>query len=1562
MYWKPHIKYILLSILLLLSSPASCGFFSAIGECVSDPCNCGRDEKKRTEYWGYTDDGSLAGHTRNTDKNCPPYDKLDNRVGCLKRFDTPGKFEVYYNEFCAEHSPVSNYYQPQVRVRIQTCNVACWTHSKTLNWDGQCVSYEGPLGIPLTRLCARVALPANGEKGSPEYRSADPGYSKYKYARGKGYAKTYRDRSINENDTYFMMDSTGWEVEIPSFIDADGNPFQQKMPKICVYEDFTVLDIIRGKFDLIDIMPNSQAMHYNPGTHPVVKVITSIIRFASQMKKMLPNLLLKVLSFIPGLDFLAPVLDFIFYLINWQAELLAWVLENVGRINNSVGDYPIGCVELPLGPYPPPFPKTLQDFPQAPTLNNICAYNDKPSKAKPCVPSNVKNNYINNAVRIGYDNLVPLCDNLDEEDLELEDGESPRCAMLDGGLTTASILHQSLQNDVIPACDQEGVNGLCADFLRRKHFCDITYDSGDQPYNFNCKAGYRLVYGLKRGTNITKQLYYDEAIPECKQDSEDACQMIWGINIGPFMDVSLKFPEREYFYMTGEIRKNVSMYATPFNQSTDPSAQIQDTRRKGRFDISVSRQTMEDSETGYTQESQEICAYDKTFPGLTRVVGCVARPKPPLPMKIQNCADSDAKLTCRSTMFDPKMIVGFEAEGGDVGTIDETYGILGIQHISPSGVDDSAAVINLAGYDVKAVATDDDFRVMPFTGSDALSQSIITGNYKDNKLPFYVYRDTVVPRSGAVYLNGLAYNNQVYYGGGTKVCISKVPELSCTPESEENCVLSGLSYSDYTNCDNFNNVLRQNYPGLRMCVLEERSDACDNVEEIAGKQPLIIRRCNDTEYCYAYKNDQTFAKLHPSISGLPNPEPPTDADKEEAEALFSRPVCTVDLTLEGRIDPAPNAGAVLPRDVHYEFEKSEPVTKLEKYQVQLDYFNTLQEVFNIFQQAVEQQQQADEAHAEVQNKYSAERDAAIANADRLNQDAQSSWSLARNVPDDSDEAWQTYLAQKAEAAEEGSLAVVNAPYPQKAVEVAKAAADQIKSQYQNSLSGSYRTFHAELGDVYEAQKLIVDQPTLEHASSLLNIAIADKAAFAEEYNQQLGMANNGSNIDSALAATRAKTVVEQGLCTSIPQPSCRAVGNQGSSTGFVGWESAQYGELSHATSQCPAGKHPRDDEGLQRYCLYDQVSGTVAFESIAENYKGCSEAWSCFSEDNEGEATGFVAWPAAEMGRESVVKECPLGYDPKKEARGEPLKRLCRFDAALGKAKLESADGKGCEFAPRPCYVISSEINRVERWRYYAKTWIRDAYDNKEETYEPDGKSKTLDLKTRQKMYHTSQNYQNFAGFTQGSKSGSGKYQYVFQTPVYGFFDGWGAYHSHINLNIGDSTTIKSMYFSQVRYKDALMITMNGHNVFSYPSNGFSNNVQDEINDTDDDVVLKDRFEASGTTGVIKKRGTGSQKIDFLNIEGNNDLFAKLGIASDGPGSDGILALVLNFELDCDDYDRSQYDSYKDAYLANDTGVPSKKAAAAAAAAAEADSNAAASTNDSALDQQTSSPSGTLGF
>lgn len=1204
-------KFLLIYCLLITFS-AQADIFSDLLACIMNPCSCGLSgsDKYHVEIWGKDKNGDPIVHTYDKGMWCPPYNKIEGREGCLKGAALPGHLETYYNYYCVEKAADSTFQNPRIRVRIQMCNVGCWTHTKTLSWAGECVVYEGPYLYPTTRLCARVAMPEYGVRGTADYQQADHGYSQY-----------MGHRDVTDQ----VMNEEGDLIATSKLHDESGNILPDsnitRRPKVCVYLDYASWDLFAGRLDLLDIMPDSQPLHYNPGLSPMVQLIVAILKFGSEMWKMLPNLLLKFARAIPGIDVFGTVLDVIYFLINWEVSTVIWVLESVGKLNNSVAPDAVGCVEIPMGEIPPAYMDIATAIPLSLVVYPICPPGVSASSAKggiKCAKSSAINDYLNNALRIGYNKYIPVCKN----------GEDPKnddsCVTFYGQNISATVLHNTLTNDIIPRCDSFSPTGdkLC---VKYKHPLEC-HASGDRKV-LDCSAGFRVLYATKNGNQLSEPRYYydtNPALEDCRASSAPTenlqCQTIYGVNVGEFQDVQLKFPDKETSYSVDELYSVGTM--------TTSGGHVD------RFKVSLVRHDTLDPISGHNQSPSEICVYEivsdsnSVNQGAGRLIGCASRAPQPTPIAYQcgtqTFPNSTERLpvSCQSTMHEPRIVVGLKTNSAS------TYGTVGVTRLSSSGsLVEEGSKINLAGSVFTAIGTDDLLTQAPFSGPSAYSTGVLFGSYKDDIYPLSTSSSGVETKnSNAVYLRGLAYKNKGYYGGATKVCLSDLQAKSCVNDKTR-CVLARLAHSDYTDCKKFNKEIRQTYPGLKLCDASHKN--CPVKETINGGKQIKITRCSDNTYCYTY----------------------------DGVSKLSDEICVPSIKLSDREYPYQSLGIKLAQDQYYDMHKVDDDTSsvfskvITAYDQQKAAYKSVEaawliraNIANTIAKLPPNQPLPEQLKVDVENA-----DKALL--------ASRNWPLSPVPASGTNKQYDAMLAEKA---------------AEKAMQEQKVfVTDEVQKAYDDQYTA------------YLRQKDIVNAETYKVASDAQDKA--DKSIKAMNDKRTATLADNIKlPFNEALYGLRDKTAMEEGLCADVPQPGCAATGLSGFvQNGFSTWTSALYGQLSSGT--CYMGFIPKfgDRKSLKRYCLYDHDTGKVAFEPAGDKL-GCQVAPSCDAVAVGGKETGYASWSSALYDDFSTGK-CRAAYTP---INSTSMRRRCMVDTKTGLGVLEPVQGNiGCKYSPRACYV-----------------------------------------------------------------------------------------------------------------------------------------------------------------------------------------------------------------------------------------------------------------------------------
>lgn len=858
-------RYYLAFLLLLYSHQAYSSIWGDIWGCITDPCNCG--STTIDENWN---GGSLK-RTFKPDPVCPPWNRRDGRDfdNCLLQFDPPKAWTGFYLQHCAESTPESNYFSPKIRIRTQSCNpFACWSQTSTLHWDGDCVLWPGAFGLPLLRICARIAIPSFPPSNSnPDGVPADPGYT------------------VGEH-----LNNVGYPEADPKYANADGTLISYDQPKLCAYSDPGLVNLVSATgvhIDPMDWDPYRQPLHETTKTHPLIKVLIFLVENSGGAN---PAALLGTLldmigaEEIPGLNVLQVILKAIGKIFDLFTDLVILTLKSVGSLNGAVDLYRFGCVELPLGPYPPPFcPKLEQLFP-SPSIRPICSkkykditpenwkisYLDKYKGSElfiedsdtKCVVSKLSNNVIQNVVRISLDNLVPLCRG--DQNPEVTD----KCVKIKA-ITVASDAHtKSAYRDTIKKC-MNASDTHCVDTIRN-FSCNVTSPN-------SCQDGVRIVYAQQIGNTSTISNYYDNNIQDCINDSpphgHTTCQKIWGINTGEFIDVPVTFPT---------VQTQTVQNLTTLEQT----ANLTDSNNiKREFRITIARDDILDSslDPNLQRNTKSICASEGN-----QLIGCVNRILDNYTLKTYNCGVLTG-VSCPNTnpielYFIPKFVAQLETNPVIENGVSKTFKTstvvmpLSINTSSPPPSGVTEALVNLAGFTYSsfmAYISDDraQYVAAPFSGAKSINPSSIYGQYKDNKAP---YNSSGQEDTSAVYLNGLEYVNGKYIQGGTHSCLQSKNTEKCIPGiKENNCVLTKLAETDTIDCKIFKDKSVQ-YNNLGICKADDKD--CRDKETIAG---VTIRECGTAPaiyYCYVNNKNSNVE------------------------------VCKVTQDLKNRIIPAPNEG------------------------------------------------------------------------------------------------------------------------------------------------------------------------------------------------------------------------------------------------------------------------------------------------------------------------------------------------------------------------------------------------------------------------------------------------------------------------------------------------------------------------------------------------------------------------------------------------------------------------------------------------------------------------------
>jgi hypothetical protein len=820
----------IISICLLFPNLSQANIWGSVGACITDPCGCGCSNVHET--WN----GISKSYKYYC--NCPPYNKPTGRAGCLKKFSLPGESSVNYLSFCAEDPGGNSYFNPKVRVRMQACNVgACWTKAMNLNYDGQCTQWASPYGIPLLRLCARIAVPASSSANS----QSDDGYTSHEHLNSEG--ATVDDKKV-QTTVYDPVTETNIISSV--FIDR---------PKLCVYEDPWMLD---NALDLMDINPLYQPFHSGSGLSPIAEIMISIANMQMSLSQLMPQIMEQIGLPESLTNFLMKVINFV------GQDIVVATIKTFGQLNRDVRSH-LGCLEIPLGPFPPPYCSIMKPVSTAVTIDPICAtvtadtglcsgssdctiLSDAINKCMSSSIDGVTNNAINNMVRIGFDNFIPIC-------LPNTKGITPSTCVDILGVSTASAAHAF--KDILPVCG----SSPCVSTT-------LPVPSGNN--------GFRILYAIQYGATIfPPNTYYSTGTPDCPSaqglSSGEPCQSVWGINAGPFRDVTLSFPATEYTSNNNTLISGSVSFSdlTGVSRSFKTSiTRVQNPTDSGAVGLGIT-----------DQDQANICIYETTnSPAVLN--GCTPRATAPMPQVTTGTGDN----------FNPTLNVTLTV-GGNSTTGSVTVPAVDLHYTSVP------TELNLAGFVYNSFVTDNYYNVAPFSdlefGSPGSSPSagFLYGAYMDGNNN--LLSASTLPSDTDKYLYGMEYVNNKYRVSNVingpmpqaaQICLSGVEVDSC-PENPQNCVLAYLDRKDVVDCNTFF-TKSASYPGLSKCNPYKTlcspstsstpactadpalcptivngscpADACtyvDNASGLAGMGDVNIYSCPDAlgaNYCYYY--------------------------------------------------------------------------------------------------------------------------------------------------------------------------------------------------------------------------------------------------------------------------------------------------------------------------------------------------------------------------------------------------------------------------------------------------------------------------------------------------------------------------------------------------------------------------------------------------------------------------------------------------------------------------------------------------------------------------------------
>jgi len=600
----------------------------------------------------------------------PPYNRnidgaVDRRSGCLKNLNFPVDFQFFMFDICMENvmvedpgeknddgtikNPIfskrytSYSFDPELIIRIQRVSygLTYWESDARLK-HGECKIIPNPvLGTPTTRICARKAGPIDADKnGNSKF---DHGYTKGKYIDNNG---------NEQDDPIILLD------------EKDDNNKRIKLEidylKLCSYNDpgiiqgieLTILTLGVGAvfLDLMDLNPSYQPNH--KGAEPP-GVIMDIINVPMSIIK-INEITVKLIDQIPLLGDLGIGGIVSKWLSSGRKELEKF-LRNLFSTNRVVFDIvdekkstptklvtkeSYGCINIPIGPYPPKYCAKLTTNPPSPEVNKICSMdqngivakssfveniNNNGTRQERCVLSNkYDNNFISNSLRVGVSKIIPICDDKIKED----------CAMLKSSNTTqlASDIHKK-NKDSVYVCSPKEKDQNCVDIIGNKA------NSLAEKLILKQKP-FRPVYAVKYNKYgmdmlLNQSEFYNEV-------ANNDNIVLYGINVGDYEDVNLTINETNIAskYLDQKVSINYK------NQSYNLLVQL------GSNEVALR-----------SQGNFEICAYQMDSASKYQRFGCEKRAPIISPTATYTKKEQDISRDDKEKLyFEPEMRIVLQVE------------------------------------------------------------------------------------------------------------------------------------------------------------------------------------------------------------------------------------------------------------------------------------------------------------------------------------------------------------------------------------------------------------------------------------------------------------------------------------------------------------------------------------------------------------------------------------------------------------------------------------------------------------------------------------------------------------------------------------------------------------------------------------------------------------------------------------------------------------------------------------------------------------------------------------
>ncbi len=1132
-------RYFLALLILSCSINSYAGLFGDIMDVI-----CNIDQNDITEKWN--------GQEKQFKSNalCPPWNKNGGRTGtCLQQFNFPDRFIAYYFKYCAQDTKENTFFEPKIAINLQACNaLACFHMSSTLKWDGECLMRPGPYVLPLVRICARVANPPSGSNiPNSKPKEADPGYTLGTHLNLHG------ETVADENPKGY-----------------DGQEVIMNRPKLCAYGDPGLFNLISDTgihTDALDWNPVSQPLHFTTKNHWLAELLKFLVTYHKMsvdtiqgfISAMGDNSIINVMKFVLG--GISKILE-LFY------TPAVYIIDTFGSLNSAVDDTKLGCVEIPLGPYPPPFCPQLSSFNSNPIVERICGNDEtgaiiQSTLDNQCIVARndgTVNNLINNSVRISIDNPIVLCDgNKKGSD------ETDKCVTING-LLPASEMHNTLKKDIIPLCNSEINNKPCV---------NTKIPAGCNDAKNECIKEFRIVYMRAVGDQPTSfpSNYFISGIKDCEGKTE-SCQKIWGVNSGPFEDVSLTFKAIDD---GGTLEQNIIM---------------KDNSKK--FKVTIVREPTIlklSSEGDFTQKPSQICVFENidiknTAPAIN-LVGCIDR-EPLTKISLYPCGNSQTndplctKYDILASYFEPQVVASIRSKDGKY----STKRLLKALTVQDQQNQDYKT--NLAGFNISTFVADipDNITVnRVFKPFDINNQRSITplsiyGTYKglsnswdispkqsdvmDGKIDLksFVQKNkgyTVTDSKKIKYSWGLEYLNDHYIRGGNHICVNPEDIQHC-PLNQKNCVLTKLKNYNVVDCARFFQEQAKK-PGLRLCNSDDKKSGVQ--EQLEGLNIYQLSTA-DSQFKYCY-------------------ETPNTQQQEE--------VCVVTTNPNDRVVPSPTKGSI---DGYYDTKfdptpKDQDTIPLKNATVDCNVFGSRKALLTDLKLCPRNWSQDTNCQSEKITGITGKTGVTIYTCNNIN----------------------CYVNHDDANQEVCAILFSNATVDCNVFNDKQRSLGNLQLCPENQSQTP--------GCTSEDIPGIPAQPGQPATQGITINKCGNSNCYINKDNKTQAVCTiqstiHTANYDPKTQVVRDKTPEELGLCVPIPLPECAEVKTLATEHGNALWPATKVGDISKGS--CQSGWKLIDPtKPLERYCVPNAVSKSIIFEELDYNV-GCKPGRIEFTCDN----------------------------------------------------------------------------------------------------------------------------------------------------------------------------------------------------------------------------------------------------------------------------------------------------------------------------------------------------------